>query len=374
MTAQRSSWGSNRPAARKGHRVLRYWADTHDGTGYRRHCETVRGTKRDGDRRLAELRVAHADDRPVPTLAQVYGRRWLADAEDRVAEGSMTRTCLKQQQSAWGVHVSPAFGDVPVPDIRPADVQDWLLTMSASSAKASLTLLQQVITMAVKFDEVESRALGVKYRMPRGGGKRDSGIWTLAELLEMWGLLCRVGESLAVLGEDVRPYAVDGAVYAIVPIVREMDNRTRFPVDRLKNEQSRRDVVVPPPMSSALLGRAGWLSDRPRHRRPDHPAAAARHLAARVRAHRLRPPPVQEPPQLVADVDGHERRAVRDRGEDDGPRRNDRHGRALPEANRRAVRRRAAPRRDRQARGRMAGSWVKLGKVPFMQAVYLRFC
>ena len=278
MAQHRSSWGSNRPARRKGYRVLRYWADTHDGTGYRRHCETVRGTKRDGDRRLAELRVAHADDRPVPTLAQVYERRWLADAEDRVVEGSMTRTCLKQQQSAWNVHVSPAFGSMPVSDIRPADVQDWLLAMSASTAKASLTLLQQVITMAVKFDECETRALGVKYRMPRSGGKRDSGVWTLGELLEMWRLLqgfpvlapfvlagfgsCRVGEALAVLGDEVRPHEVDGAVYAIVPIVREMDNRTRFPVDRLKNEQSRREVVVPPPMSSALLGRTGWLSDR----------------------------------------------------------------------------------------------------------------
>ncbi len=274
----RSSWGSNRPARRKGYRVLRYWADTHDGTGYRRHCETIEGTKRDGWRRLAELHALHGGDRPSPTLERVYERRWLADAEDRVAEGSMTRTCLKQQQSAWRVHVAPAFGGLPVPDIRPADVQDWLLTMSASTAKASLTLLQQVVTMAVKFDECESRVLGVRYRMPRSGGKRDSGIWTLAELLEMWRLLqgspvlapfilsgfgsCRVGEALAVRGEEVRAVEIDGLEYAVVPIVREMDNRTRFPVDRLKNEQSRRDVVVPPPMSSALLGRTGWLSDR----------------------------------------------------------------------------------------------------------------
>lgn len=276
--AQRSSWGSNRPARRKGYRVLRYWADTHDGTGYRRHCETIRGTKRDGGRRLAELRVAHSDDLPVPTLEQVYERRWLTDADDRVRDGSMTRTCLKQQQSAWNAHVEPRFGDLPVPDIRPADVQDWLLTMSASTARASLTLLQQVITMAVKFEECETRVLDVKYRMPRAGGKRDSGIWTLGELLDMWGLLqgspvlapfvlagfgsCRVGESLAVMGEEARPFAIDGLTYAIVPIVREMDNRTRFPVDRLKNEQSRREVVVPPPMSSAVLGRTGWLSDR----------------------------------------------------------------------------------------------------------------
>lgn len=276
--AQRRSWGSNRPARRKGYRVLRYWADLHDGRGYARRCMTVKGTRRDGDRVLAAIMAEHAGDRPTPTLRQVYERRWLADAEDRVADGSMTRTCLKQQESAWRTHVAPAFGDLPVPDIRPSDVQEWLLGMTASSARASLTLLQQVVTMAVKFDEVESRVHGIKYRMPRSGVKRDSGIWTLGELLDMWSALqgspllapfvlcgfggCRVGESLAVLGEEVRAVELDGLVYAVAPIVREMDNRTRFPVDRVKTEQSRREVAVPPPMSSALIGRTGWLSDR----------------------------------------------------------------------------------------------------------------
>lgn len=278
MARQRSSWGSNSPARRKGYRVLRYWADTHDGTGYRRRTETIRGSKRDGDRRLAELRLEHWDDHPVPTLAQAYKRWWVPDALDRVECGTMTKTTFKQTESAWRVHVYPRFGESPIPDISPGDVQEWLLTMSGPMAKASLTMLQQVVNMASKFDGVQTRVLGVKYRMPNGRGKRDSGIWTLGELVEMWGLLqgsvvlapfvlaafgsCRVGESLAVRGEEVRAVERDGLVYAVTPIVREMDNRTRFPVDRLKNDQSRREVVVPPPMSSAILHRTGWLSDR----------------------------------------------------------------------------------------------------------------
>lgn len=72
IMAQRSSWGTNEPAARKGYRRLRYWADKRDGRGYRRCSETIRGSKRAGDARLAELRTLHANDTGCPTLGRVY--------------------------------------------------------------------------------------------------------------------------------------------------------------------------------------------------------------------------------------------------------------------------------------------------------------
>lgn len=273
MTAQRSSWGSNRPAARKGHRVLRYWADTHDGTGYRRHCETVRGTKRDGDRRLAELRVAHADDRPVMTVGEVYRRYYLPDAEARLASQT-----LENYRGAWENRIAPRWGGVPVSDVRPLDMQDWLSTMSKGSAEKAMKVLKGIFSVAERYEMVDRNPMTKKYRMPTDVERRDAGIYTLPELLDMWGQMrdspilapfvlaafgsARVGESLAAVGDEVRRVDFDGASYAVVPISREMMNRARRIEVRAKNDQSFREIAVPPPMSSVLLGRTGWLSDR----------------------------------------------------------------------------------------------------------------
>lgn len=271
--SQRSSWGSNRPASRKGYRVLRYWADAHDGTGYRRHCETVRGTKRDGDRRLAELRVAHADDRPVMTVGEVYRRYYLPDIEGRLAEQS-----LSVYRSAWETHISPRWSGTHLSDVRPLDFQEWLLTLSKGTADTVMKVMKGLFRIADRYEMVERNPMLKQYRMPTRVEKRDGDIYTLAELIVMWRQMqgspilvpfvlaafgsARVGESLAALGDEVRAVELDGLTYAIVPIRREMLNRTRRVEERAKNDQSFREIAVPPPMSSVLLGRTGWLSDR----------------------------------------------------------------------------------------------------------------
>ena len=86
---RRSSWGSNEDAGR-GRRRIRYWADLHDGRGYRRVSETVRGTRKDADDVLARRRVEHSSDAPAPTVRQAYEMWWLPDFEDRLGKGEVS--------------------------------------------------------------------------------------------------------------------------------------------------------------------------------------------------------------------------------------------------------------------------------------------
>lgn len=83
---QRASWGSNEDAGR-GRRRIRYWADLHDGRGYRRVSETVRGTRKDADDVLARL-LADMDDgsQEMRELRAEVVRDMLDDARARRRE------------------------------------------------------------------------------------------------------------------------------------------------------------------------------------------------------------------------------------------------------------------------------------------------
>lgn len=296
--SQRSSWGSNSPARRKGYRVLRYWADTHDGTGYRRHCETYRGSKRDGDRRLAEIRVLHADDRPVPTLGQAYDLWFMPDMRRRLDEylrdprpgkrGELMKPgTFKQAESTWRNHVGPALSGVPVGDIRYADVQDLLDGKTEQTAQRCKSMIRGILRMCVLNGAVESNVCDNSFRMPSRSEKRDDGIWTLEELDEalwpaVWGrpcepafimcafASCRTGEAMSPMISEIERVEVGGVVMASVPILRQVSNGGVVSASGdLKNRWSPRPVVVPPPWSERVLqlrdeGAARgevWLSD-----------------------------------------------------------------------------------------------------------------
>lgn len=298
MTAQRSSWGSNRPAARKGYRVLRYWADAHDGRGYRRHCETVRGTKRDGDRRLAEIRVLHADDRPVPTLGQAYDLWFLPDMRRRLDEylrdprpgrrGELMKpSTFDQTESTWRRHVEPAFGSAPVGDIRYSDVQDWLDGKTEQTAQRCRALMRGILRMCVLNGALASNVCDNSFRMPAKAKRFEDGVWTLPELCDalwpaVWGRICepafllcafdscRTGESMAPMLCEIERVEVGGVVMASVPILRQVSNGgVASASGDLKNRWSPRPTVVPPPWSLRILqlrdeGMARgetWLSD-----------------------------------------------------------------------------------------------------------------
>ena len=277
---QRASWGSNEDAG-DGRRRLRYWADLHDGRGYRRVSETIRGSRRDGDLVLAQRRVEHDSDAPTPTLAQAYGAWWLPDARDRVEKGELAAGSLTMYESVWRAHIRPAFGDSQVTDIRPLAIQDWLLGMPKSAATKSLGILSQVLDLCVRYEAMASNPARARYRMPQSASRTHSKrVLTLAEavgvadatrgtlaylptVLSLFGS-CRVGEALGPrvdLGE-VRPCESHGMTLAVVDIRRQV-GRCGEVADVLKTSQSARAIVIPEPWSADVLAAAGpWLCDR----------------------------------------------------------------------------------------------------------------
>ena len=282
---RRSTYGCNEAVA-PGTRRLRYWADLHDGRGYVRHSKTIHGTRREGDEELARLRLAHAGDRPSPTVQEAWETWWLPQARDRVARGEMTQRSLDVMASPWRRHVAPEFGEVRVGDVRALDVQAWLMTLSASTAKRCLGLLRQVLNLAVMYEAVDHNVALADFRMPKTVEREHvSEVWDVAQVTEALEALrgscayvpavlcalgsCRVGESLGVrvdLGE-VRRAEANGMVVAIVDVNRQV-TQDGAPSERLKTRQSQRPVVIPEPWSLDVLAAAEgsldgtWLCPR----------------------------------------------------------------------------------------------------------------
>lgn len=298
----RASWGSNKPARRKGYRTLRYWADTKDGRGYMRHTMTIQGSKRDGDRKLAELRLQHGDDVHVPTIAEAWEswllpeydamhRSYLADPRPskRGSRESIKTSSYRQVISTWKVHVSPRWADVPASGVRYGDVQEWLDGLTEQTAKRALSQLSQILNKCLINDCVTKNVASYGYRMPTKSEKHDDGgVWSIEEIhakmlpavkggaCEAAVLLsaiggCRTGEALAPMLSEVYPIDVGGVVFACADIPRQVTQEGKISSENdLKNKWSPRTVVLPPPWSHRLLELKAeleakgltWLSDR----------------------------------------------------------------------------------------------------------------
>ncbi len=273
----RSTWGSNEDAG-NGRRRLRYWADLHDGRGYTRHSMTIVGTRRDGDETLARLRVEHSADRPTPTLRQAYEAWWLPEATARLDAGELSRSTYVNYASRWRAHVAPAFGQVPVTDIRPAMVQEWLSGLTRTMGAASLRVLRQVLDECVMREVVPVNVADGRYRLSRRTERdRPKDVYALAEMTAaldavrgtvayvpavLCGLAsCRVGESLGIMRSEVRRAEAAGMTLAVADVRRQVDRYGRVS-ERMKTPQSARPVVVPEPWSLELLGVSDtWLVD-----------------------------------------------------------------------------------------------------------------
>ena len=321
MPRRRSTWGSNTDAG-GGYRRLRYWADEHDGRGYVRHSKTIKGTRRQGDEELARLRVAHSQDRPVPTVKQAYETWWLPEALARVDSERMTRSTLKNYQSRWNAHIRPALGDLPVSDVRPLVIRDWLQGISSGISNSALVMLRQILDLCVLYECIDANpARGVMPTTIRAKAKeRDKTTYTAEEMegalsavkgtaayipAILCGLgSCRVGEALGVRCDEVEEVEANGTIVAVVPISRQAD-RAGDVSDTLKTPRQLprgRDTRTLVARRSRCCARepAGRLA----HARRRWRAALAVHvqhdLATRAQGRGRSVHPATQPAQLVA--------------------------------------------------------------------------
>lgn len=283
---QRSTWGSITRLGKDRYR-LRWWEDRDDG--YARRSEVVRGTRRAAERRLAEIRSSldetapHKRARRKMTVGEAFEMWWLPDAKDRLSVGEMAKSTFDNYMSRWRRHVKPVWGDVAVTDVRPIDVQEWLLGLTKDMASMSLMLMRQVFDMCVRYEVTGRNPAEGRFRMPKRTDRRHSkDVYTLDEMATALDAVrgtgayipavlcgigsCRVGESLGVridLGE-VRTVSASGMTVAVVDVVRNVDRDGHVGADHvLKTPQSERPVVVPEPWSLDVLSVEGtWLCDR----------------------------------------------------------------------------------------------------------------
>lgn len=253
---------------------VRYWADLHDGKGYTRRSKTIRGSKRDAAAWLAQQHVNHGSDSPTMTLGGIYDTWYKPDIDSRLKP----RTLYVYEQ-CWLNTISPKWAKVQPQDVRPAKVQEWLLTLTPSTAKAALKILAPLGDLAVQYELHDTNPFRLKYRKPTDIAKQDAGIYTLAECrklasaaegLEIEAALilmafgsCRVGEALGANASDVDIYqAQNGMACAAVRVCRQVDLHGQV-VESVKNYQSERYVIIPEPWSLRIRDIATgqpWLS------------------------------------------------------------------------------------------------------------------
>ena len=282
---KRSAWGSLDQAG-PNKWVIRYTANTPEGR--KRKSKTFYGTRKEADLERARLRVAHASDKPVPTIGRAYEMWWLPWMRRRVADGSAKQRTLDQYAACWRNHVAPAWASVPVDSVRPMDVQAWLLGLSKETARNSVVVLRKVLDFAVRYEVVPSNKLRMPYEMPTRERKSRQGTLSLAQaddalaavrgslvegafILACFGGL-RVGEACGVRCEDVSLARAHGVEVAAVRVARMMPNKgcEPFPDGVLKNAQSVRTAAIPGEYGARLAelarNREGegveWLSHR----------------------------------------------------------------------------------------------------------------
>ena len=265
---RRRSWGSITERVKGKKYVLRWVENTPDGR--RRRCETFHGTYREASLRLDELHVRHGDDKPVPSIGQVYEMWYLPSLKDDVRNGRAKQNTLDTYENIWRKWVRPAWGGCPVDSVRAMDVQEWLMTMPKATAVTSLSIVRKVMDVAVRYEYAQVNKFRGVFTMPtRQAMSRDRTVYSLADADAMLDRLAgsriegafiaacfggaRTGESLGVTAEEVEYVNVDGLDLALVPIRRRTGVRDELmPDGDLKNKQSERTTVIPGRYSRAL--------------------------------------------------------------------------------------------------------------------------
>lgn len=286
---RRRAWGSITEVKRGKKYILRWQENT--PCGRKRKTKTVYGTYREACTELDRIHIERTDDKPVPTIAQAYGT-WLEPTmAAQVAAGTLAPNTRNLVTRSWANYVGPAWGSMPVDQLRPVHLQEWLLTLPAATADTALLTLRKIYGTVSGFVvlPIDPFAATVKYTMPtRKTRERSKRLYTLAEANDILGRLhgtsleapfimacfgsCRSGESLGIRTDEVMPFAAGSTTLATVDLVRQMEQAGIEPTADgvLKTRKSIRTVVVLPDAAGRLLEIAGerraagseWLADR----------------------------------------------------------------------------------------------------------------
>lgn len=268
---KRSSFGTVERRGRDTWRIR--WNQVRGGIA-ERPSETVHGTRKDAERRLAEiwlgLKGPTGPGRRLAapmTVREVWERWYEPDEEARVQSGRMALRTREQHKSSIRLLLR-LFGDRPIGSIRATEVQDMLSGLTKQPAVNAITALRRLMDYAVTYDVMAENVARRRYVMPQAEAARDTSAYSFDELLRIAGAArgsvaeapillmmfgsCRVAESIPPRLEEVERWESRGLTLAVVWVNRQV-LRDRDLSDRLKTESSRRPVVILPPWSERVL-------------------------------------------------------------------------------------------------------------------------
>lgn len=225
--------------------------------------EELRGTAKEADRRLAELRIKYEGATDHMTLDQFWTSYYAPEMDERLAAST-----TPGYRRVYNVDIKPRFGDTPMDDIKPRDIQEWISVMTNGKAKAAKRILSAILGRAFALGYVDDNVAQRRFVYPKAKakGQRSKEVFGLAELdgvfREAKGEVWEGAYILAAFGGASREEACGVKLdeisfaqgYAIVPIVRgvqRLDSEVKV-LDWTKNEHRQRDLVIPPPYSMRL--------------------------------------------------------------------------------------------------------------------------
>ena len=282
---QRRAWGSVTEIKRGKKYVLR-WPDPSKKCG--RATETFYGTYRESCERLAVIQASRSQSGRRMTFGQAHDKLWAPDIEKRFESGDLKSKTVASYRSAWKNSVMPRWAGTPIDSVRAIDIQEWLDGLTRGSAEVALVVARQIVDLAVMCEAVDVNKFRGNYRMPKSGTERTKAILTPEEAAAVASGLagnrmeapfvlmcfgsCRVAESLAVKVDEVRFDETDEGLFAVATVHRQAAKSGAVPraVDDMKNAQSSRITIVPPPYGARLKDIAAerkadgsaWLTDR----------------------------------------------------------------------------------------------------------------
>jgi hypothetical protein len=84
----------------------------------------------------------------------------------QVEAGDLSRRTLGEYRTTWGAQVSGVWADVPVDQVRPLAVQQWLSGLAHNAARVAVIVMRRTLAYAVRYEVIESNPMDVSYIMP----------------------------------------------------------------------------------------------------------------------------------------------------------------------------------------------------------------
>lgn len=162
---RRDQWGSVTYDAKRQVGYIRYWASI-DERGYMRHCKTVHGTRQEVEEERARLLIAHGKEKPVPNVKYVWDTWCLPDLKNLVSNGDMAPLTLRSYEKSWRLYIKPRWATTALDQVRPLQIQQWILTMGASPAEQAISAMSRIMDYAVRYELVQHNPMREKYLMP----------------------------------------------------------------------------------------------------------------------------------------------------------------------------------------------------------------